>query len=119
LYAAREPGERHVALRERAEVVVLPNTAGKVDLTAMLRDLGRRSINELHVEAGHKLNGSFVKEALVDELLIYLAPRLLGHGRDMAALPPLTRLEDGLPFVWHDISNAGGDLRLRARRRPS
>ena len=64
---------------------------GKVDLAAMLADLARRGINELHVEAGHKLNGSLLREGLVDELLVYLAPKLLGSGRDMAAFGPLER----------------------------
>jgi hypothetical protein len=47
----------------------------------MLRDLARREINELHVEAGHKLNGSFIREGLVDEFLVYLAPQLLGPAK--------------------------------------
>jgi diaminohydroxyphosphoribosylaminopyrimidine deaminase/5-amino-6-(5-phosphoribosylamino)uracil reductase len=117
LYAAREPGERHVALRERAEVVVLPNTAGKVDLAAMLRDLGRRSINEVHVEAGHKLNGSFLREGLVDELLIYLAPRLIGPGRDMVALDPPQRLDESHPIELFEVARVGEDLRILARPR--
>ena len=66
---------------------------GKVDLAAMLRDLAAREVNELHVEAGHKLNGSLLREGLVDELLVYLAPKLMGLGRDMAnsALSPSSR----------------------------
>ena len=67
-------------------------TEGKVDLAAMLRDLARREINELHVEAGHKLNGSLIREGLVDEFLVYLAPKLIGQGHDMASFGPLTAL---------------------------
>ena len=63
-----------------ATVIALPNAHGKVDLAAMLRDLGARGTNELHVEAGFKLNGSFLREGLADELLLYLAPQLLGTG---------------------------------------
>src|SRR6187401_1047150 len=57
-----------------ADIVVLPNAAGKVELPALMQELGRRGINELHVEAGHKLNGSLINEHCVDELLLYLAP---------------------------------------------
>ena len=56
----------------------------------MLADLARRGVNELHVEAGHKLNGSLLREDLVDELLVYLAPKLIGLGREMAAFGPLS-----------------------------
>ncbi|MES2583494.1 MAG: bifunctional diaminohydroxyphosphoribosylaminopyrimidine deaminase/5-amino-6-(5-phosphoribosylamino)uracil reductase RibD, partial [Pseudomonadota bacterium] len=74
-----------------ATVICMPDASsngaatGKVDLRAMLLDLGRREINELHVEAGHRLNGSLIREGLMDELLVYLAPKLLGQGRDMAS----------------------------------
>jgi diaminohydroxyphosphoribosylaminopyrimidine deaminase / 5-amino-6-(5-phosphoribosylamino)uracil reductase len=79
LYAAHDTPDRRAALEQAgAELAVLPNAHGKVDLPAMLADLARRGINELHVEAGHKLNGSFVREGLVDEFLIYMAPKLLG-----------------------------------------
>lgn len=98
------------------EVAQLPATpAGKTDLAALLADLGRRGINELHLEAGHRLNGSFLKEGLVDELLVYLAPKLLGAGRDMAAFGPLERLADGLDFEFLDMAPVGADIRLRLR----
>ena len=68
-----------------AEILVLPNAAGKVELPALMQELGRRGINELHVEAGHKLNGSLLNEGCIDELLLYFAPCLIGdrarHGR--------------------------------------
>jgi diaminohydroxyphosphoribosylaminopyrimidine deaminase/5-amino-6-(5-phosphoribosylamino)uracil reductase len=64
------------ALQKRgARCILLPGPGGKVDLAAMLRDLAGEGVNELHVEAGHKLNGSLLREGLVDELLVYLAPR--------------------------------------------
>jgi len=98
-----------------AEIVVLPNAGGKVDLPGMLRELARRGVNELHVEAGHKLNGSFVREGLVDEFLVYLAPKLIGAGRGFAAFGPLERLADapGLRFVG--VERLGDDLRVLAR----
>ena len=101
--------ERGVALHH------CPGPGGKVDLAAMLDDLARREVNELHVEAGHKLNGSFVREGLVDELLCYLAPRMLGLGREMARFGPLESLQDGLAMEFVDVERVGADLRVRAR----
>ncbi len=63
-----------------ATVIHLPNAQGQVDLAAMLADLGQRSINELHVEAGAILNGALLAQGLVDELLLYLAPQAAGPG---------------------------------------
>jgi len=100
----------------RAEVVALPGPNAKVDLTAVLDDLGKRGINELHVEAGRKLNGSFLREGLVGELLVYLAPKLIGPGREMASLPALPSLDDAQTWRWIDCQPVGSDLRLRARR---
>lgn len=99
-----------------AEVRCLPNADGKVDLAAMIEDLGQRQINELHVEAGHKLNGSLLRAGWVDELLVYLAPKVLGLGRGVAELGPLNRLEDALGFEWTEHERVGSDLRLLARR---
>ncbi len=81
----------------------------------MLADLARRGVNELHVEAGAKLNASLLKTGLVDELLVYLAPCLLGIGRDMAALGPLADLGDRMKFAFTDLSRVGCDLRVLAR----
>ena len=91
------------------------NAAGKTDLVAMLADLARREINELHVEAGEKLNGSLLREGLVDELLVYIAPRLLGPGRGIAAIGPLASLAESLDFEFVDVDRVGVDLRLRLR----
>ncbi len=98
-----------------ATVVDCPGANGKVDLAAMLRDLAAREINELHVEAGHKLNGSFLREGLVDELLLYLAPKLLGEGAGLAALGPFEALNQAPGFEFVDVRRIGPDLRLRAR----
>ena len=88
---------------------------GKIDLDAMLVDLARREINELHVEAGERLNGSLLSAGLVDELLVYIAPRLLGPGRGLAAIGPLAALADSLDFEFVDVERMGTDLRLRLR----
>ena len=97
------------------DIRAVPDARGKVDLAAMLADLAARGINELHVEAGHKLNASLLQAGLVDELLIYLAPKLLGIGREMAAFGPLTDLADALEFHFIEATRIGDDLRLRAR----
>jgi len=116
VYAAIDDRERRSALERRgAEVALVPGANGKVDLAAMLADLGRREINELHVEAGEKLNASLLAAGLVDELLVYVAPKLLGSGRGLAALAPLARLDDAPSFVFVDVARVGDDLRLLLR----
>ncbi|MGZ5182778.1 MAG: bifunctional diaminohydroxyphosphoribosylaminopyrimidine deaminase/5-amino-6-(5-phosphoribosylamino)uracil reductase RibD [Ramlibacter sp.] len=97
------------------EVILLPNAHGKVDLPALMLELGRREINELHVEAGSKLNASLVREGCVDELLVYLAPCLIGPGQGMFALPALERLSDKRHLRFHQISQVGADVRILAR----
>jgi diaminohydroxyphosphoribosylaminopyrimidine deaminase / 5-amino-6-(5-phosphoribosylamino)uracil reductase len=93
----------------------LPRSGGKVDLAAMMKDLGRREINELHVEAGSKLNGSLIRAALVDEFLVYLAPKLLGPGLGMASFVPLSDLSQAIPFEFKSTEMLGPDLRIVAR----
>jgi diaminohydroxyphosphoribosylaminopyrimidine deaminase/5-amino-6-(5-phosphoribosylamino)uracil reductase len=116
--ATTEQAEKRAALTARGVTVIdCPGPGGKVDLAAVLRDLGRREINELHVEAGHKLNGSFIREALVDEFLVYLAPQLLGPGQGLANLPVLTELTGAVQLAFHAVDRIGPDLRLLLRRK--
>ena len=105
------------ALRDRgAEVVVLPNAAGKVDLGELARELARRALNEIHVEAGFKLNGSLVAAGLVDELLVYFAPSVIGAGgRGMFDLPAIQRLGDAPRLRLMEMRPVGDDVRIRAR----
>jgi diaminohydroxyphosphoribosylaminopyrimidine deaminase/5-amino-6-(5-phosphoribosylamino)uracil reductase len=118
IFAAQDSPERAAALRATgAEIVLLPDAQGKVDLAALMRELGARGINELHVEAGHKLNGSLLRAGLVDEFLVYLAPKLLGQGREMAAFGPLEALDQAPQLRWREITAVGEDLRLIARPR--
>ena len=88
---------------------------GKVDIGALLAELARRGVNELHVEAGAGLNGSLVREARVDELLVYLAPALLGDSRAMFNLEPPETLESAKRLVFHEMVKVGDDLRILAR----
>ena len=117
VFAARDDAEKRRRLADRgAEIVVLPNAAGKVDLAALMRELGRREVNELHVEAGFKLNGSLLAEDLIDELLIYLAPGILGdRAQGMFNLPQASSLGERRAFEFRDEQRVGADLRILAR----
>ena len=116
IYAAAPDESRRAALESRGvQIALMPGPSGKVDLIAMLENLAARGINELHVEAGHKLNGSFVREGLVDEFLIYMAPKLLGAGRELAAFGPLESLQGSLALRFVSVTQIGDDLRLIAR----
>lgn len=124
IYAAIHHNERQRSLETRGATVIyrpgkLPDgtPTGQVDLKAMLADLGRREINELHVEAGHRLNGALIREGLVDELLVYLAPKLLGQGRGMASFGPLDDLARALQLDFSSAMMVGPDLRVLARVR--
>ena len=116
VYAAQPAAERLAAFTAHGiEVVLAAGAGGRVDLAAVLADLAQRGINELHVEAGAQLNGAFVRERLVDEYLIYLAPKLLGTGLDMAACGPLAELSQAAELRFHRIERVGDDLRILAR----
>jgi len=122
IYAAARNDVKADALQANgATVIYLPGyhpdgtPTGKVDLAAMLKDLGQREINELHVEAGHKLNGSLVREGLVDEFLLYLAPKLMGQGAGIADFGPLTDLTQAVPLTFLSTEMVGPDLRILAR----
>jgi diaminohydroxyphosphoribosylaminopyrimidine deaminase/5-amino-6-(5-phosphoribosylamino)uracil reductase len=115
--AAVDVREKVARLRDRGvEVVLLPNAVGKVELGELMAELARRALNEIHVEAGFKLNGSLVAAGVVDELLVYLAPSLIGEGgRGMFDLPAIDDLADRRRLVWRDVQRVGGDLRAVAR----
>jgi diaminohydroxyphosphoribosylaminopyrimidine deaminase/5-amino-6-(5-phosphoribosylamino)uracil reductase len=116
IYAAVPNDAKKSALQARgATVIYLPGPHGKVDLTAMLQDLAQRDINEIHVEAGEKLNGSLIRENLVDELVLYLAPKLIGQGRGMAHFGPLTTLAQTPMLDFISTDTIGADLRIVAR----
>jgi diaminohydroxyphosphoribosylaminopyrimidine deaminase/5-amino-6-(5-phosphoribosylamino)uracil reductase len=99
-----------------AEVIALPNPQGKVDLPRMLELLAQRGVNELHVEAGFRLNGSLVREGCVDEFLLYFNPSFLGDGaQGMLDLPALASLDARLRLRLVSLERLGDDLRLLAR----
>ena len=99
-----------------AELLAAPATAaGQVDLAWLLPELARRGVNELHVEAGARLNGHLIEQGWVDEILVYLAPKLLGPGRGLAALSPLTALDGCWQGDIRDLTQVGHDVRLLVR----
>jgi diaminohydroxyphosphoribosylaminopyrimidine deaminase/5-amino-6-(5-phosphoribosylamino)uracil reductase len=116
IVAARSDPEKEARLRDRgADIIILPNAHGKVDLPALMQELGKRQINELHVEAGFKLNGSLIREGCVDELLLYFAPTLLGDAQGLFDLNALATLEGRRRLSFHEIKQIGADLRILAR----
>ena len=113
--AVENPG-KEAELRDRGcELIRLPTPHGKVDLALLMAELGARGINELHVEAGHRLNGSLLRAGVVDEVLAYLAPSLLGAGLPMFDLEPPHDLDKRRGVRFTDVQRIGPDLRLMAR----
>jgi diaminohydroxyphosphoribosylaminopyrimidine deaminase/5-amino-6-(5-phosphoribosylamino)uracil reductase len=115
--AAVDDAQKAAVLRAAGvEVLILPNAAGKVELADLLKELGRRGINEVHAEAGFKLNGSLMRAGLVDELLLYLAPCLLGHAASgLFNLPELSDLAGKTALDVRDLRQVGKDIRILAR----
>lgn len=115
IYCASEDSDRKAALEAKgASVTCLPNAQGKVDLRALVHDLGKKAINEVHIEAGFKLNGSLLAAGVVDELLVYLAPLLIGQGLGMANLGSFESLSQALKLDIQNVTIIGDDVRLIA-----
>jgi diaminohydroxyphosphoribosylaminopyrimidine deaminase/5-amino-6-(5-phosphoribosylamino)uracil reductase len=120
IYCAVADAKRQAALESLGATVIqcpgrAAGTENKVNLAAMLKDLAAREINELHVEAGHKLNGSLLREGLVDEFLLYMAPKLIGAGRGMVNIEPLSELSQAVSLEFKSTDMLGPDLRILAR----
>ncbi|HMN22229.1 MAG TPA: bifunctional diaminohydroxyphosphoribosylaminopyrimidine deaminase/5-amino-6-(5-phosphoribosylamino)uracil reductase RibD [Ottowia sp.] len=116
IYTAGADAGRAVPLQALgAEVLALPGADGRVDLPAVLRDLAACEVNEVHVEAGAGVNGALWRAGLVDEVLLYQAPLLLGEGAGLAALGPFTEVAQGLRLEYREVDRVGPDLRLLAR----
>ncbi len=114
--AVDRPAARAALQARGAEVVVLPDARGKVDLPGMLAELARRDLNEVLVETGTRLNGALLAAGCIDELLLYVAPGLVGErGIGMFDLPEMTRLDQQARLAFVDAQRIGEDLRLRAR----
>jgi len=117
IYTATQDAEKIDALEQAGAVVmVLPDANGQVNMTIVLRDLAAQGCNEVLVEAGSKLNGALLKAGLVDELVLYLAPQLLGDmARGIARLDELTSLDQRIELEWKDVRHVGKDLCIVTR----
>jgi diaminohydroxyphosphoribosylaminopyrimidine deaminase/5-amino-6-(5-phosphoribosylamino)uracil reductase len=99
-----------------ADTVIIPNDSGKVELFRMMEELARRELNEIHVEGGTRLNGSLLQAGVVDELLVYLAPSVIGDsGRGMFDMPELTELSQAKNLEIREVERLGEDIRILAR----
>jgi len=99
-----------------AEVIALPDAKGRVDFAALMQELARREINELHVEAGYKLSGSLLSAGFTDELLLYMAPTLMGNAAmGMFELPVFTDMNQAVSLTIQQLDFVGQDIRVRAR----
>ena len=116
IYTVAQDVRKISVLKEAgADIVVLPAEHGQVNLQACIKDLAERGCNEILIEAGRSLNGAFMRAGLLDELVMYLAPQLLGDAaRGMAELGELTRLEQGIELEWQDVRQTGRDMRIVA-----
>ena len=124
IFTGDQNAEKLARLADRGVQVVYvpedsPPAAGRmrrrVDMRAMMKWLGEHDANEVHIEAGSGLNGALLEADCVDELLVYLAPMLLGEGMGMAQLPALTKLDGVQRFEFTELKQLGADVRLRAR----
>jgi diaminohydroxyphosphoribosylaminopyrimidine deaminase/5-amino-6-(5-phosphoribosylamino)uracil reductase len=98
------------------QVVQLAENDGHVDLKAALKHLAKKEINEVHVEAGAVLSGAFLQQQLVDEIVVYMAPHIMGdEARGLFALPGLSKMKDRISLDIQDVRMLGKDLRITSR----
>ena len=118
IYTNSSDAAKIAALQAKGAMVIQLTNAdenGQVNLSAMMQDLAQREVNELHVEAGATLNGALMDAGLVDEFLVYLAPKLLGPGRSMLDVPALNDLNHTLTLEFKSVTTVGEDIRLLLR----
>ncbi|MED5389442.1 MAG: bifunctional diaminohydroxyphosphoribosylaminopyrimidine deaminase/5-amino-6-(5-phosphoribosylamino)uracil reductase RibD [Pseudomonadota bacterium] len=109
----QHPGRQNALESAGAEVIHLPASGSGIDLQQLLKELNRRECNEVLVECGATLAGAFVREGLFDELIVYMAPALLGSSaRPLLGLPQLASMSEKVSLQWQDVRMVGGDLRL-------
>jgi diaminohydroxyphosphoribosylaminopyrimidine deaminase / 5-amino-6-(5-phosphoribosylamino)uracil reductase len=115
-FATQNPKKEAQLLNAGAELLCIPNSDGKVCLNTLLSHLAACEINEVLVEAGEGLNGALMAQNLIDELLIYYAPKLMGSAaKGMLALPALTQMSQAIMLEMLDVRQIGVDIRLRAK----
>ena len=116
IFTSTQDTEMQESLEERgAEVIYLPTREGCIDLAVVLRELANREINEVLLESGANLSGSMLQAGLIDEIVIYMAPTLLGNAaRGLFHLPRLERLDQQIRLNIQEIRAVGVDWRIRA-----
>jgi diaminohydroxyphosphoribosylaminopyrimidine deaminase/5-amino-6-(5-phosphoribosylamino)uracil reductase len=116
IYTIKQDAEKISQLEKAgAQVVVLPSENARLNLEACLKDLAARGCNEALIEAGQTLNGALLQAGLLDEIVLYMAPQLLGDmARGMAQLGVLTQLDQRVNLAWQDVRLIGKDLRIVA-----
>ena len=117
IFTTTDNKERISALKEAgARPIILPSEKGKIDLAGLMQILADFEINELLIEAGNRLSSAFIREGLVDELIIYLAPHLIGNrAMGMLQLPELTDLSEKYNLKIKDLRMVGEDIRIMSR----
>jgi diaminohydroxyphosphoribosylaminopyrimidine deaminase / 5-amino-6-(5-phosphoribosylamino)uracil reductase len=116
VYASDPDGKVAALQQDGVELALLPDTEGRVDLRKLMAELARREVNEVLVEAGQGLNGALLNQGLLDELLFYYAPVLLGFdAKGMFAMPALTEMSQRTQLEIIELRQFGNDIRIRAR----
>lgn len=114
--ARSDPAKAERLARRNVRTILMPgDQLQRVDLDGMMRWFGEHDVNEVHVEAGAGLSGALLSAGCVDELLVYLAPMLLGDAAGMVRMPMIDHLEGAQRFEFTDFTRVGADARLRAR----
>ena len=115
VHSLRDEQLESALLQAGAHLLCLPAEQGQIDLPALMLALGAQHINEVHLEAGAKLSGAFITAHCVDELIVYLAPKLLGVGMPMFALPALQTVAQASQLNVIDVRQVGAAIRIVAR----
>jgi diaminohydroxyphosphoribosylaminopyrimidine deaminase/5-amino-6-(5-phosphoribosylamino)uracil reductase len=117
VFSSVADGQRRGALQASgAEVAAVAGVSGQLDLAAVLARLAQREVNEVLLECGPTLAGAFVQAGLVDEVIVYLAPHLMGDAaRGLFRLPGLQSMQDRMALEWLDVRQVGSELRITAR----
>lgn len=120
LTAAEQQKEARLVQEKNARLIKIPlsdrhGAGDALDLRAVMAYLADNEINEVHLEAGPRLNAAFLEANLMDEVLMYMAPKIIGPGREAFALSPLQRLSEAKQMVFFEQQLVGTDIRLSAR----
>ena len=115
-YVQGNPEKERALIDRGAELLKLPEMDSKVNLKALLKELACREINEVHLEAGSVLTGEMLRQQLVDEIVCYLAPKVLGAGHRAFNLPSVDKLIHCEQWRLVELKQIGEDARLILRK---